>query len=159
MPDDGFDTGNPAGFVRGLIAEGESATSGLSIFREAGGEIRDSRWYALYSNVNDTLARESQAVALDPFTVPGPTDYAEWEAGRGGQYATQVEIQIVDRDTGLWFTKLHTYITDEPHTPAEAEADAFDVFGDPDIQNDYGETVMGALATSVFLTTPFGTSG
>jgi hypothetical protein len=92
-------------------------------------------------------------------SLPGPGDYGEWTAGRGGQYATQVEVQLIDRDTGLWITKQHTYITDEPHTPYDAEADAFDVFGDPDTENDYGETVMGAVAINLWRTTPFSGAG
>lgn len=150
--DGGFDTGNPAGFIKGLLAEGESATSGLSIFREFGGTIRDSRWYSLYSQVSDTVAREPAMLALDPFTLPSPSDYGEWSTMRPGQFASQVEIQVIDRDTGIWYTKQHTYITDEPHTPAEAESDAFAMFGDPETENSYGETVMGALTVHLWKT-------
>lgn len=159
MPD-AFDFGpdNPAGFIRGLINEGEGPTAGLGLFREAGGRINDSRWFSLYGQVNDTIDREPGVLGMDPFTLPSMSDYGEpWAAGKGGQFATQVEVQIVDRDTGLWITKQHTYITDEPHTPAEAEADAFDVFGDPDTENEYGETVMGAIAIHLWTTTAYGT--
>lgn len=153
--DSGFPTGNPAGFIRGLINEGEGPTAGLSIFRDAGGHIQDSRWFELYGQVNDTIARVPEALGLDPFSTPGPSDYTEWSLGRGGQFMTQVEVQIRDRDTGLWFTKQHTYVTDEPHTPAEAEEDAFAMFGDPDVENTYGETVMGALAVTFAQTIPY----
>jgi hypothetical protein len=148
---------NPAGFIRGLLAAGEGPTAGLRIFRDAGGAINDSRWFNLYSQVNDTAQREPGILGMDPFTLPSTGDYGDpWVMGRGGQFATQVEIQVVDRDTNLWFTKQHTYITDEPHTPAEAEADAFDTFGDPDVENEYGEVVMGAIAVHMWTTTPYG---
>lgn len=151
--DDIFGTGNPAGFIKGLIGDEVGPTAGLRAFREAGGEIQDSRWFDLYGQVSDTLAREPGVLAFEPGALPGPSDYGVWSVkGPGGQYATQVEVQIRDRDTGNWYTKQHTYITDDPHTPEEAEADAFDMFGDPDTENDYGETVMGALAVHLWRT-------
>lgn len=151
--------GNPAGFIRGLLNEGEGPTAGLQIYRDAGGHIQDSRWFALYQQVNATYADRPAALGLDPYSIPGPTDYEPVELGRGGQYATQVELQVIDRDTGDWFTKLHTYVTDEPHSAEDAEADAFALFGDPDTQNNYGETVMGALAVSFWQTVQYGSLG
>lgn len=148
--------GNPSGFIRSLQAEGEGPTAGLRIFRDAGGEIQDSRWFDLYRQVADTLAGNEAAAGLDPFSLPGPADYTSWAMGRGNQFMTQVEVQVRDRDTGLYFTKQHTYVTDEPHTAAEAEDDAFALFGDPDTENTYGETVMGALAVTFAQTTPYG---
>lgn len=154
---DSFGPDNPAGFIKALINEGEGPTAGLRIYRDAGGAINDSRWFSLYGQVADTIAREPAVLGLDPFMLPTISDYGEpWAMGKGGQFATQVEVQIVDRDTGLWFTKQHTYITDVAHTPAEAEADAFAMFGDPDTESEYGETVMGALAIHLWQTTPFG---
>lgn len=158
MPDDdagGPSNGNPAGFIRGLLNEGEAPTAGLQIYRDAGGRIQDSRWFSLYQQVNSTYADRPAMLGLDPFSTPGPTDYETWQWGKGGQYATQVEIQVIDRDTGNWLTKLHTYVTDEPHTAEDAEADAFSMFGDPDTENQYGETVMGALAVTFARTLPY----
>lgn len=148
--------GNPAGYIRGLINDNIRPTAGLDMYREDGGKIMDGRWFALYQQVNSTYADRPEMLGLDPFSVPGPTDLETWNLGRGGQYATQVQIQVIDRDTGLWFTKQHTYVTDEPHTAADAEADAFAMFGDPDTENQYGETVMGALAVTFAQTIPYG---
>ena len=154
--DDPFSNGNPAGFIRGLINEGEGPTAGLDIYRAAGGEIRDSRWFELFQQVNQTYADRPNQLAMDPFSEPQSGDYETWRFGRGGQYATQVEVQVIDRDTGDWLTKQHTFVSDFPHTPAEAEADAFAMFGDPDTENNYGETVMGALAVTFARTIPYG---
>lgn len=148
--------GNPAGFIRGLISEGERPTAGLDIYREAGGHIQDSRWFSLYQQVASTYADRPAQLGLDPYSIPAGSDYETWALGRGGQYATQVQIQVVDRDTGDWLTKQHTYVTDLPHTAAEAEEDAFAMFGDPDTENQYGETVMGALAVTFAQTVPYG---
>lgn len=149
-------TGNPAGYIRGLLAEEIGPTAGLRAYREAGGAIQDSRWFNLYHAVEDTAARYPEQLGIDPFSVPGPADYTTWQLGKGGQYMTQVEVTVVDRDTGDWYTKQHTYVTDQPHTAAEAEEDAFGVFGDADVENAYGETVMGALATTFARTTAYG---
>lgn len=154
--DDGFPTGNPAGYIRGLINEGVGPTEGLRFFREDQGAIQDSRWFALYGQVNDTINRIPDALGVDPYSAPGPENYTTWALGRGDQYMTQVEVQVLDRDTGLWFTKQHTYVTDEPHSAADAEEDAFAMFGEPDVENTYGETVMGALATTFARTVPYG---
>lgn len=158
MPNDfgPYDTGNPSGFIKQLILGGYKAREGLGVFREAGGQIRDSRWYSLYGNIDDSIRRAPDHLALDPNQLPGPNDYGVWAMGRGGQYATQVKVQILDRDTGLWTERQHTYVTDLPHTPAEAEADAIDMFGDPDAEAAYGETVMGATTTNVWRTTAYG---
>lgn len=151
--------GNPAGFIRGLLNEGEAPTAGLQIYRDAGGAIQDSRWFALYQQVSATYADRPEQLGLDPYSIPGPESYETWELGKGDQYATQVQIQVVDRDTGDWITKQHTYVTDLPHTAEEAEADAFAMFGDADTENQYGETVMGALAVTFAQTVPYGSGG
>lgn len=152
---DARSTGNPAGYIRGLLNEGTGPTEGLRQFRDNGGSIQDSRWFDLYGQVNATLADRPGALGLDPFNVPSPGEYETWSLGRGNQFMTQVEIQIRDRDTGLWFTKQHTFVTNDPHTAEDAEDDAFDLFGDPDTENNYGETVMGALAVTFAKTVPY----
>lgn len=161
MPDGGtpVDLGNITGWVRDLIQAGYNATDALAEFRSYGGAVRDSRWYGLYGQVTDAIAREPGFLALNPYALPDASDYGTFAMGRGGQYATSVQIQIVDRDTGLFLTQKATYITDEPHTPAEAEQWAVDTFGDADAEADYGKTVLGATATAVYLTVPYGSQG
>lgn len=149
-------TGNPSGFIRGLLGEEVGPTAGLRAYREAGGAIQDSRWFSLYSATSNTVAGLPESLALDPYSLPSGDDYEVWALGRGGQYMSQVEVQVYDRDTGNILTKQHTYVTDEPHTAAEAELDAFDQFGDPDVENAYGETVLGALTTTMATTVAYG---
>lgn len=151
--------GNPAGFIRGLLNEGEGPTAGLAIYRDAGGAIQNERWFALYRQVAQTYEDRPAQLGLDPYSIPGTGDYENWELGKGGQFATQVEIQVVDRDTGDWLTKQYTYVTDLPHSAAEAEENAFTEFGDPEIESAYGETVMGALAVTFAQTVPYGSGG
>lgn len=151
-----FDTGNPAGYIKQLIQEGYRPTEGLRIFKEAGGQINEGRWFATYGQVNDMLLRQPDALALNPNQIPDAGDLGVWAAGRGNQYATQVSVVVMDRDTGTFLTKQHTYLTNEPHTPAEAETDALDTFGDPEAESAYGETVMGAITTNVMQTVAYG---
>lgn len=158
MPSDDppIDLGNVSGYVRDYIEQGYTATEALSDFREQGGAIRDSRWYSLYGQITDTIAREPSFLALDPYSIPDASEYGTWAMGNGGQYATQVSIQLVDRDTGLLTTQLATYVSDDPHEPIEAQDWAMDTFGDDDLEADYGVTVLGATATKVWMTVPYG---
>lgn len=150
------DVGNVSGFIRDLVAEGIPATQGLAMLRESGGAIRDSRWYSLYGQVRDTIAREPSFLAINPYQLPGASDYGTWAMGRGGQYATQVGVTLLDRGTGLLTTQLATYVSDTPHTGVEAEQWAQDQFGTADAQTDYGVTVMGATAQKYWQTVPYG---
>jgi hypothetical protein len=147
-------TGNPAGFIRALIGEGESATSGLAIYREAGGAIQDSRWFQMYGQVANTVAQTPEMLGVDPFNLPGPGDYGEWATSRPGMYATQVEMQVLDRDLGQWLTMPYTYITDEPHTTAEAEQAAMDQFDPANTGSDFNQAMMGAVAVHLWRTVP-----
>lgn len=147
--------GNVSGFIRDLIGEGHSATAALGIFRDAGGSIRDSRWFTLYGQVTDAIAREPAFAALNPYTLPDASEYGTWAMGRGGQYATSVRISLIDRGTGLATFQRASYITDTPHTPAEATEWAMDTFGDADAEADYGVTVLGAIASAVYATVPY----
>src|ERR1700693_5761136 len=130
--------GNVSGYIRDMVGQGLSATEALAQYREFGGAIRDSRWYALYGQVTDTVAREPEFLAVNPYVLPDSSQYGTWAMGRGGQYATQVQIQLVDRGTGLITTQLSTYVTDVPHTGIEAEAWAQDQFGNAESEADYG---------------------
>ncbi len=151
----GPSTGNPAGFIRGLLNEGENQTNGLDIYRQAGGHIQDSRWAQLYRQVASTYADRPAQLGLDPFSIPGAGDYETWEFGKGGQFATQVQIQVFDRDLGQFVTKQYTHVTNVPHTAAEAEQAAIDQFDPENTGADYNEIMMGAVATSFATTVPY----
>ena len=158
MPDElpPVNIGNVSGAVRDYLTQGWSARASLADFRTNGGAIRDSRWYALFGQVRDTIAREPEFLALNPYVVPSPDQYGTWAMGQGGQYATQVRIQLLDRATGLLVDQLATYVSGEPHAPIEAEQWARDTFGENDLQTAYGVTVMGATATKIWQTVPYG---
>lgn len=158
MADDfapGASTGNPAGFIVGSVSRGVKSTEALRQYREAGGSIRTQTFHRLFGEVTDALARSESAAALDPFALPDPGQYATWTMGRGDQFATQVKVFFRDVDTGLIGTSDYTYTTDDPHTPAEAEAAAYDEYSDPDNAADYGQAVLGTATSNVFRTVAF----
>lgn len=153
----GLPQSNTAGYIRGLISEGVGPTEGLRAFRdEPFGHIQDSRWFELYKSVNEASQRSEIVLGLDPTSLPTADMYGTFESGSGGKYVTTIEMQMIDRATGDWFTQKTEFWTSDPHTIEEAEADALANWADPDAQNQYEITVMGAVATQIWQTTAFG---
>lgn len=148
--------GNPAGFMAYHVSIGTSATGALAEWRDLGLTFTDRQWYAMYGQVTDTLLRTEQAAALEPGVLPSANDYGEWAMGQGDQYATQVNVTYRDEETGLLSLQPFTFVTDEPHTPEEAEAAAMDIYGSDDNAERYGQQILGAFVTHVWITTPFG---
>lgn len=156
-PNDDFaDVYNPSGYIKSLIDQGIGPTEGLRTFRfDDGGQIQDSRWFQLYGEVNGMLGRQPSMLGVDQTSVPSADLFGSFEAGAGGQYVTTVELQIIDRGTGLWYTQQVQYWSDSPHTPQEAQDAMLDAWADPDAQDQYEQTVMGANAVAFWQTTEF----
>lgn len=152
---DAFLSGNPAGYIADAIGRGQNATSALNDFRSDGGRFTTGDWYRLYGEVGAGLDNESIAADLDPYGMPGGGDYAEWAMGGGDRYATSINVYFRDRDTGTIGTKQYDYISDDPHTPAEAAAAAWDEYGDPENSNLYGQTLVGWSVKNVYQTVPW----
>lgn len=158
MPDDsgaGFLSGNPAGYIANAIGEGTNATQALNQFRAEGGSFTTQSWYRLYGEVGASIANQTTAAGLDPYSVPNAGDYTQWSMQGGDQYATSVNVFFRDRDTGLIGSKQYDYISDSPHTPAEAAAAAWDDYGDPEAQGAYGQTLVGWSIKNVYQTVPW----
>ena len=150
-----FGPDNPAGFMAGLVQEGESAASAYQIFHDAGGHMQESRWNLLYGQVANTVAQTPEMLALDPFQLPGPADYGEFQSGAGGKYATSVDLQLFDRDLGAYITNRVTYFSADPHTPAEAAQWAINNFDPANTGADYNQILDGALAVHLWKTVPY----
>lgn len=151
----GVDIGNPAGFMASKIMEGTSANQALRDFREAGGAFERQAWLRSYAGVRDTLASQPQIAGIDPDAIPGGEQYGEWAMGQGGQYATQVQVVIYDRDSGIIGTAPFTYITNDPHTPGEAAAAGIDLYTNDEAAQRYNQRIMGALPTAMWQTVPY----
>lgn len=159
MPaDEGVNVGNPAGFIADQIRSGVNATNALEGFREAGGGMRRQSWFRLYGEVADSIARSPEAAALDPAAYPDAENYGEWAAGQGGQYATQVNIMIRDRASGVVGSAPYTHITDDPHTPDEAIAAGVDLYSNDDAAQRYDQQILGGVVTGIWQTIPFGSA-
>lgn len=151
-----FNTGNPAGFAAYHVSIGSSAREALADYRAQGGTTGDAAWFRMYGQVSDTLFRTADQAALDPTQLPAASDYSTWTMGAGNQYATQVKVLTVDVETGLASTVEFTHISNDPHTPAEAEQAAIDMYSADDNAAKYGQVVQGAFFVHVWQTEAFG---
>lgn len=152
---EGVNIGNPSGFMASKIMEGVSANQALRDFREAGGAFKRQDWLRGYAATRDTLSSAPQIAGIDPSSVPEAGQYGEWAMGRGGQFATQVQIQVMDRASGIVGTAPFTYVTDEPHTPDEAVAAGIDLYTNDDAAQRYGQRVLGGLPSAMWQTVPY----
>lgn len=151
----GLNIGNRAGYVAGLLREGQSANQILGTLRDAGVGMRRANGLKLISQVRDSLTREPVIAGLRGDQLPDAAQYGTWAMGRGGQYATKVAVYGVGRETGIATKSFYTHVSNEPHTPEEAAAAAIDVFTDADAQDRYGQTITGALPGMMWQTVPF----
>lgn len=152
---DGVNIGNPAGFMLAKIQEGISANQALADFREAGGAYRRQDWLRGYAGVRDALQMRPEIAGIEPSAIPEAGAFAEWRMGRGGQFATQVQMLVMDRESGIMTIAQYTHITDEPHTPDEAVQAGIDLFGQPATESRYSQRVMGGLPSGLYRTVPF----
>lgn len=143
--------GNIAGFIGQLIGEGESATSGLDRFREAGGRVRTQTWYRAWAETESVVTHRGDWASMDPGVRPRGDQISDWSAGRAGTYATQVQVLIRDAD-GFVSSRNFTHLDDRRHAPQEAIDDAVDTFDSATDEqgSGAGEHVIGAVVTGVF---------
>jgi hypothetical protein len=155
VPGVGTEVGNPAGFMVDAIEQGLSSNQAIAAFREAGGAMGNEAFRRLYGEVGASIADRSAAAALDPYALPGASDYTKWSMGAGGQYVTTVDVLFRDVGTNDVGRKQYMYKTADPHTPAEAQLAAWGDMGDPDNESQYGQRMVGAITRNVYLTVPW----
>jgi hypothetical protein len=147
--------GNRAGYVASMLREGMSANSILQTFKDLGAGMRRANGLKLIGQVRDSMAKASTVEGLRGDQLPDAAQYGTWAMGRGGQFATNVAVYTVERQTGLALTKFYTHVSNEPHTPEAAAQAAIDTFNDPDAASRYGTTVTGALPGMMYHTVPY----
>lgn len=148
--------GNRAGFIARAIQQGMSANQTLAALREGGAGMARQAGLRLYGQVASSLANREAQISYPTNALPRAEVLSPWAMGRGGQFATQVEIQVRDRRTGIISAVQYTHVTDEPHTGDEAIQAGMDLYGDTDTQNRYGQTVEGGVVINRFETVPYG---
>lgn len=147
--------GNRAGFMARAIQAGMSANQTLAALREGGAGMARQAGLRLYGQVTASLANRSEQIAYPTNALPRAEILNPWAMGRGGQFATQVEIQVRDRRTGIISAVQYTHVTNDPHTGDEAIQAGMDLYGDTETQNRYGQTVEGGVVINRFETVPY----
>lgn len=147
--------GNPVGYIAEAQGLGWSQSETLRTFRADGSSMATETFGRLWNEVGDSIARQSSAAGLNPFEIPDPNAYSTWTMGKGGEFATSVNVLFRDVDTGIVGTKQFLYVTSDPHTPAEAQQAAWDEFSDPENQEQYGEVALGTSTRNVYRTLAF----
>lgn len=154
-PPSEINVGNRAGYVAELLREGNSANSILRTLQESGADMQRQAGLRLVAQVRDSMQRSAEIQSLPGNQLPSADQYGTWAMGRGGQYATQVAVYLLDRDTGESIKAFYTHVTNEPHTPEDAANAAIDVFNTSDEESEYNQRVVGALPDNMWTTVPY----
>lgn len=144
----GVNVGNIAGYVSRLQSEGMGARAGLRAFRDAGGAVRDSRWYNTWGEVAASKAGQVDVGAHPLNSVPSREVLTDWHAGKPGQFATQVRVFVRERAQDEVSIRQFTHVTDSPHTGQEAIDAAIDTFSEGG--ENYAEDVTGAYVSGYY---------
>jgi hypothetical protein len=83
------------------VRDGISGRSGLSAFREAGGEIRDATWYRMISEARAAIAGREAAAGAPLDRRPVADEMTAWSTRQAQGFIQQVEVAVRDRDTGM----------------------------------------------------------
>lgn len=149
MPDS-TPIGNAAPFAMRMIAEGVGATEGLRMLRDSGVGIRTQTWYRVYGEAQASLANTPMIEGLNRNRRPGDEMFTDWSAGTSGRYAYQVTVLTFDAETGMTGTRLHTIITNQVITPANAEGQALGQLNDANDDPRYSSIALGAVTTGLY---------
>lgn len=145
--------GGPA-LVASAIKQGISRTAGLREYRAAGGAIRTQTWYRLWGEAEEALAGRLDETLAPLDAPPTRAELTPWSTSRSENFATQVEVFVRDRETGLVSTKPYTHFADEPIVRQDAIEAAIEAYGSASAQDRYGEVVMGAVTVGQYETIP-----
>lgn len=148
--------GNIAGAIASAILGGRKPTETLREFRDAGGAIRDSRWYQLWKDVTDTVNAKADILSLPQHRRPDDSLFTPWATKRPGQYGYQLSIFTRDRDTGVTIIRQHTIFYDSKVSLNKAINDSMDQVTNDDgtIGTELNEVVEGARVTGLWVTVP-----
>lgn len=144
----GVKVGNVAGFVSRAQSEGLSARAGLREFREAGGAIRDARWFKSWGEVAASKAGQVDVGGVPLDHLPPREAISQWSAGRPGQYATQVRVVVREAGTDEFSIRQFTHVTQGPHSGQDAIDTAVDTYASG--EDPYQDVVTGAFVSGYY---------
>lgn len=145
---EGVNVGNIAGFVSKAQSEGLSARAGLRQFRDAGGAIRDARWFKSWGEVAASKAGQVDVGGVPLNGLPPREAISPWSAGRPGQYATQVRVVVREEGTDEYSIRQFTHVTQGPHSGQDAIDAAVDTYADG--ESPYQDVVSGAFVSGYY---------
>ena len=89
----------PLGIIERLVKEGTNATQGLQQYRQAGGRIRDSRWFQAFGELQAELSRKDMVRAAPINRLPTGEEISKITAKKHGAYVYRGAVMVVERDT------------------------------------------------------------
>lgn len=151
-----YGAGNVAGWISAAQREGMGYNEALRTFRDVGGSIGNDKWSSIWGQVRDVESRYPGVANTPVDQLPNAADYGTWSMGSGGKYATNVWATFTDIDTGAVMSKTFTYVTSDPHSPADAIEWGTDQFEQGITDSWQGQQLNGVSAGPPMLTVPYG---
>lgn len=146
----GIEVGGLAAFQTRQVEAGLSGRSALAEFREAGGRIADSTWFASYGETRNSLAIRDTLGSVDMTAFPNVDQITPWSGVKEGQYAYSVNVQVQLRFTdpeGVQRTEFvmqpSLLFTDELIPFDQAVAQVLDRYADG--MEEGGDTIAGVI--------------
>lgn len=152
----GANIGGFAGFIAKQIIKGVGPTAALAEFRAAGGAVRTQRWFQVFKETADAVARANEFANLSGHLRPADSMFSEWSTRRPGLYGYQIQIVTRDMDTGETILREHTQFYDRKVSPNKAIADSLNDLSEEDgtIGTQATEKIEGAFLKGLYRTIP-----
>lgn len=114
MADMPIDPGNLRGLIERGIREGKGADAFYRMAREQGLGVSRAAIREQFSEVRQAMINRGDVAGLPRNRIPGMEHFTPWEAGRAGRYAYQINLTIVDTETGEAVSRPWTIMSDSP---------------------------------------------
>jgi hypothetical protein len=154
VPDLSGGVPNLFGFAQQAAAEGMSQNRFIAAWREQGYRISNDIARSVYRDAVASVANRAEATQVPRDQIPPGPLMQDLLWGRGGRYATRVQVAMWSRSAQQIDTLWYTYVTDEPHTPGAAEAGALELFDQNEYSDEGDLRPVGAQASEFFRTVP-----
>lgn len=137
----------PLGLIQSYIGQGISATEGLRQYREAGGQIRDQRWYRAWGEMSAEIATRDSVMAAPLNRAPRPEERVQVQSNKPGGYLYRGGVVAFDIESGDIQLKAGSVRSQTLMTYAQAQEAIFDQLANNAAQ--YGLSVIGSFITAV----------
>lgn len=85
------------------VRQGLSGRAGLAAFRSGGGRIQDARWFRAFGQARAAVSQRPQAMAAPLDRRATADEVITWTTRGARGRIDQVEVFVMDRDTGEVF--------------------------------------------------------